>query len=500
MAGAVAVVGFASIGGVLFGLDQGNWGGAIVKEGFVKTFCEPHCGDLPLSECNCHDAKLFPSDYETWLQFSSGLLQGGAAVGALLVAPFLASRLGRRETMFVGAALTAAGVLPCMFVTSYSFFLMARFVAGVGVGNMTYALPMYIAEVAPAQIRGILGSMMQLSANIGQLFASVMNLNPGFQYWMSFSLPAFPAAVVAAGIFFFPMSPRFALLKFKRLQKPEEGIQRAKNSLKRLRGNEVEADKELWELQQAMEAETAEAPWSTLLTDKSILRRVLIANFLQWGQQFTGVNAILSYGPSIFIDAGVEFTGDHTQDGLIAAALVNLVLLCSVIGVMFVIDVWGRRFLLLLGGGIMFVSMTTAAVLAKMIDDMGNDPSMAETKKMYAYMLVGAICFYVIGFGPWGAIPWVYPSEIFPMDVKEKALSTSVFSQWSANCIIAIWCVGQVSSWGSWGTLAFYSVCCGVVLLMAAFFVPEIKGVRMEDMDSIFGARRTGPQEPLAEA
>jgi len=167
---------------------------------------------------------------------------------------------------------------------------------------------------------------------------------------------------------------------------------------------------------------------------------------------------------------------------------------------MFAIDVWGRRFLLLLGGGIMTVSMTVAAVLAKMIYDMGDDPSVEDTKKMYAYMLVGAICCYVIGFGSWGAIPWVYPSEIFPMDVKEKAVSTSVFSQWAANCVIAYWCVGQVSMWGSWGTLAFYAVCCGVVVTVTALVVPEIKGVRMEEMDTVFGARQTSAQERLAEA
>merc|ERR1711965_715467 len=117
------------------------------------------------------------------------------------------------------------------------------------------------------------------------------------------------------------------------------------------------------------------------------------------------------------------------------------------------------------------------------------------------YLLLAAICAYFFGFAiAWGGIPWVYPSEIFPMDVKEKALSTSVFSHWTANCIVAIWCISQVSSWGAWGTLAFYSACCGAVLVLTAVFVPETKGVPMEDMDSIFGARRNGPQEPLAEA
>merc|ERR1712070_449956 len=391
--------------------------------------------------------------------------------------------------------VTCLGVLPCMFLKTYAPFLIARFVAGLGVGNVTYALPMFISEVAPTQIRGILGSMMQLTVVCGVLFAACLNLIQKFPYFMAFSLPAYPAAIVALGIFFFPMSPRFALLKFKRLQQQDEGVKRAKDSLQRLRGNEVEADKELFELQQALETETQEAAWGTLFSDKSILKRVIIANMLQWGQQFTGVNAILSYGPAIFHDAGVPL------DPLVASVLVNFCMLLSTIAVMFVIDVWGRRILLLLGGGVMCVSMAVAAVLAKMINDMGTGPDVDEdTKKTYGLLLVVAVCIYAIGFGPWGVIPWVYPSEIFPMDVKEKAMSTSVFSQWIANFLIAFLVVQQVHALGAWGTLAFYAVCCGLVFLYVLVGVPEIKGVRMEDMETIFGTRTTGQQERLAEA
>lgn len=86
------------------------------------------------------------------------------------------------------------------------------------------------------------------------------------------------------------------------------------------------------------------------------------------------------------------------------------------------------------------------------------------------------------------------------MDVKEKAISTSVFSNWVANCLIAILVPIQTDAWFSWGTLLFYAVCCGVIVVVAALVVPEIKGVRIEDMESIFGARKTAPQERLAEA
>jgi len=177
-------------------------------------------------------------------------------------------------------------------------------------------------------------------------------------------------------------------------------------------------------------------------------------------------------------------------DPLVWAAIVNFFMLVSTIAVMFVIDVWGRRILLVMGGIVMTLSMGTAAILAKIIAD---NPDDTEGNKTLGLLLVVAVCIYAIGFGPWGAVPWVYPSEIFPMDVKEKAMSTSVCSQWGANFLIAFLVPLQVNKIDAWGTLAFYSVCCGLVVIYVALCVPEIKGVRMEDMESIFGARTTQP-------
>jgi len=503
MSGAIGVVGFASIGGILFGLDQGNWGGAIEKDQFKNIFCckdktggstEIDCiipgilvGDKDYHgtlDCGGGPNTSLPDDYNTFLQWGSALLQLGAAVGALVFAPFFAGRFGRRETMFTGAVVTCIGVAPCVFLRDRVPFLAARFVAGLGVGQITYALPIFISEVAPTEIRGVLGSVMQLTVVCGVLFASCLNLIKTFPYSLSFSLPIYPAAIVALGIFFFPMSPRFALLKFKVRQQPEEGVKRAKDSLKRLRGCDIAAEKELLELQHAMESEPEESPWSTLCSDKSIRKRVIVANMLQWGQQFTGVNAILSYGPTIFHQAGVS------GDPLVWAAIVNFFMLVSTIAVMFVIDVWGRRILLVMGGIVMTLSMGTAAILAKIIAD---NPDDTEGNKTLGLLLVVAVCIYAIGFGPWAAVPWVYPSEIFPMDVKEKAMSTSVCSQWGANFLIAFLVPLQVNKIDAWGTLAFYSVCCGLVVIYVALCVPEIKGVRMEDMESIFGARTTQP-------
>lgn len=485
MSGAVGVVAFASIGGILFGLDQGNWGGAISKRPFIDAFCHNPENWDNISEPNCSpDASASPQDYILFLQLASALLQLGAAIGALFVAPTLAGKLGRRETMFVGALVTIAGVIPLIFFTQRTIFLIFRVVAGFGVGMVTYALPMFISEVAPPAIRGVLGSMMQLTVVSGVLVASLLNLMDGFKYQISFSLPTYPAAILAMGIFFFPMSPRFALLKYMRLDKLEEGVTKAKASLMRLRGDEATVDLEIEDLQKALDEESEEASWRTLWVDKSIFRRLLIANLLQWGQQFTGVNAILSYGPTIFHDAGVPI------DPLVSAAIVNACMLVSTIFAMIVIDMWGRRLLLLAGGSLMCVSMGIAAILSKIISDKEADNPEADTLAL-GYGVLVSVCFYAFGFGPWGIIPWVYPSEIFPMDVKEKALSTSVGSQWLANFLIAFLVPGQVAGWGSWGTLAFYSICTVFILIWIVFCVPEIKGVRIEEMDAIFGPRTT---------
>ena len=95
--GTLGVVGFAAIGGILFGLDQGNWGGAIVREGFVEAFCrQTESGE------SCQNAQFLPPDYASFLSWGSALLQLGAAVGALAGGPLVAGRFGRREAMFVG--------------------------------------------------------------------------------------------------------------------------------------------------------------------------------------------------------------------------------------------------------------------------------------------------------------------------------------------------------------------------------------------------------------
>merc|ERR1740121_2228278 len=150
---------------------------------------------------------------------------------------------------------------------------------------------------------------------------------------------------------------------------------------------------------------------------------------------------------------------------------------------MVLIDRFGRRPLLLIGSGAMFLWMLFAAVIAIQMEVYDNHKG---TGMILLALLCGYISFFGIG---WGGVPWVYPSEIFPMDVKEMALSTSVGSQWLANFLIAYLVPLQTDEWGLPGTFAFYAVCLALNFAVVYFFIPETAQRELDDMDQIFGAR-----------
>merc|ERR1712048_1544385 len=199
------------------------------------------------------------------------------------------------------------------------------------------------------------------------------------------------------------------------------------------------------------EACAEEKSWSYILGNKSIMRRIVVASMLQWLQQFSGINAVLGYGPSIFADAGVPL------DPLFAQTVTNVVNFVFTIIMAYIIDILGRRILLLAGAVGMCISMLTAALMAQWVKQGQAEGTNTVT---YGWCLFIAVNAFMASFAiGWGGVPWVYPSEIFPMDCKEKALSVSVFFQWFANFFIATIVPIQMNWVGAPGTFAFYGIC-----------------------------------------
>merc|ERR1712203_384534 len=113
------------------------------------------------------------------------------------------------------------------------------------------------------------------------------------------------------------------------------------------------------------------------------------------------------------------------------------------------------------------------------------------------WMLLATVSSFVGSFAlGWGAVPWVYPAEIFPMDVKEKALSISVFTQWVANCAITALIQFQLEFLKAWGTFAFFAVCLAGILVYVLCCVPEVKGLTERDIENLFVTERHLPQPP----
>jgi sugar porter (SP) family MFS transporter len=313
----------------------------------------------------------------------------------------------------------------------------------------------------------------------GMLIATQLNALPIINYQMSFSLPLYPATIMCAFIFCFPQSPRFVLTKYARMHQSEEGEKKARAALLLLRGNEAAADFELNELREHLkeEEERPKGRWITLVRDPSIRKRVIIANGLQWMQQFTGINALLSYGPTMFQQAEMPLDPQYCQ------VIITVFNIIATIVMMFLIDKLGRRTLLLGGAAGMFVCMAASSRISYLIETHQEIDNLG-------IMLLLCLCGYIASFGiGWGGCPWVYPSEIFPMDVKEKAMSTSVGSQWLANFVIAFIVPLQVDYFRLWGTFLFYSFCLAANFAVVYLFVPETAGRELEEMDELFGPR-----------
>lgn len=464
-----------------------------MKPAFIKEFCADHewsdNGWPDDASCNpdnnkicdkaadCKDPMLEPAGYTTFKAFMGSLICLGSAFGAFLLAPPVA-KIGRRQCMWVGALIAFVSIVPqCGLVKNHNIFLLTRFLTGCGVGMITFALPIFISEVAPTEIRGTLGVTYQLVLMVGLLFATLVIAFDSVGYSLAFGLPLFPAVVLLLGIFSLPASPRELLVHALKpgLSDTERNklLAQAKDSMERLRATPEEAAAEFEKLQQDLVSEAKPAPWSKLWMDKSVRRRVVVANMLQWFQQFSGMNCLLVYGAEIFHGVGVPIPG------LWAGVICNT---CNFLGtgmMMFLIDRWGRRTLFHITTSCMSFFMILCGVLAY-----------GQTLFL-GWMLLLAAMMTNFGFAlGWGGGAWVYPTEIFPMDVKERAISTSVFSQYFGNFVVVF-----VSGWiskivGYSGTFFFFGICNAVGFVLCHIMVKETKGKTLEEVGALFGAEK----------
>lgn len=445
----------AAMGGLLFGYDWVVIGGA-------KPFYEPYFG--------------LAGEGQAWRAgwaMSSAL--AGCLAGALLSGA-IADRLGRKWLLAWAAFLFTASAVWTALAGTYAAFVWARILGGVGIGLASNVSPLYIAETSPAEIRGRLVSVNQLTIVIGVLAAQLVNLliynvaplaadasqeallgswNGRFGWRWMFAAEAVPAGLFLLLSLAIPESPRWLLKRGR----PAEALR----VLTRI-GGEAYACAEAADVEATLRGAHQAARVTELLKPR-LLSLVALGVFLAVFQQWCGINVIFNYAEEIFRSAGYDVSG--TMFNIVITGLVNLLFTFVAIRS---VDRWGRRPLMLLGaGGLCLTYALLGACYALRLQGLA----------VLVTVLV-AIAFYAMTLAP---VTWVLLSEIFPNRIRGAALSVCVSALWVACFALTVSFKPLNEALGAAGTFWFYGAVCLAGFAVMWLRVPETKGKTLEQIE-----------------
>lgn len=441
----------SAMGGLLFGYDWVVIGGA-------KPFYE-----------RFFDINNLPA-LQAWAM-SSALI--GCIAGALL-SGMLSDRYGRKLPLIIAALLFTVSALGTGLVSDFNLFIVFRMVGGVGIGLASALSPMYIAEVAPANMRGGFVSLNQFTIVVGILAAQIINMliaekvpadatdiyikeswNGQIGWRWMFMAEAVPAILFFILVMLVPESPRW-LVKAGRADK-------ALPTLTRIGGAEY-ARNEIENIRETLNDSSEKVNWHELIK-KSYRPILIIGVFLAVFQQWSGLNTVFNYADEIFRAAGYGVS--DTLFNIVITGSVNLVF---TLVAMFTVDKWGRKKLMLFGaaglaityillGSVYFFELKGVAVLS---------------------LVVIAIGVYAMSLAP---VVWVILSEIFPNRIRGAAMALATFALWVACFILTYTFPLLNASLGASGTFWVYAAICLISFVFLMKKLPETKGKSLEELE-----------------
>jgi MFS transporter, SP family, arabinose:H+ symporter len=385
----------------------------------------------------------------------------GTIIGAMS-AGIPGQRWGGRETLRVLAVFYVLSALGCAFAASWPMLLIARFIGGLGIGGSSVLGPVYIAELAPARLRGRLVGLFQINIVLGILLAYFSNyaiggLGLGANEWRwQFGVAAVPAILFLVMLFGIPPSSRWLVT--------QKRVDEARTVLQSMGAEDPET--ELREIVESIHLERAQTS-EPLFVWKYRLP-IFLAITIGMFNQLSGINAILYYLNDIFAAAGYsKISGD-----LQAVAIGAMNLVATLFG-MSLIDKLGRKTLLIIG------SVGTAFCLAGVARVFYT-----QTHQNYLlWLLVSYIAFFAVSQG---AVIWVYIGEVFPNRVRAKGQALGSSSHWIMNAIIAYTFPQVAKSSGAYPFI-FFAAMMVVQFFVVLFFYPETKNVSLEQMQRRLG-------------
>ncbi|MBO6169310.1 MAG: sugar porter family MFS transporter [Bacteroidales bacterium] len=441
----------AALGGILFGYDTAVISGttAIVKQQFGLS-----------------------TGLEGWYV-------GCALIGSIIgvaVAGILSDGLGRKKTMLISALMFSISAIGCAVCSDFTQLVLFRIIGGFGIGVVSIVSPIYISEVAVPEKRGTLVSLYQLAITIGFLLAYLVNYlilkgaeldaaDPSLvsrmmnnEYWRGMlGSETFPDLLFLIVIFFIPESPRWLIVKGRSAD--------ATRILERIYGSPQEAAAQL-ELTRASIAGEVKSEWKSLL-EPGIFKAVLIGSAIAILGQFMGVNAVLYYGPKIFMDAGLSGEGS-----LLSTVLVGVVNMLTTVIALLIIDKVGRKKLVWWGVG----GMIACLLMIGLYFALGTLPTWFLLVFFLLYVFCTAISI--------SAVVFVLLSEMYPNRVRGLAMSVAGLALW-----VGTYLIGQLTPWmletlTPAGTFFLFAFMCLPYLFIMWKWVPETTGKSLEEIEA----------------
>jgi sugar porter (SP) family MFS transporter len=458
----------AALGGLLFGFDTAVISGA--EQDLQKLF-QPVSGLSETAKSAWH-----------------GLLVASALIGTIVGAIASgrpADAIGRRATMKWIAVIYFISAIGTGLAWDWYSFVVFRFIGGLGVGGASVVSPMYIAEIAPAKVRGRLVALAQFNIVFGVLLAfcsnylisEVLPIAAEVQWRWMMGIMAFPAAAYFLLLFLTPRSPRWLLAK---------GYdQEARHVLQRVGVDEQvgSIDAEVAAIKQSLEV--SQNALSEPFFQRKYLRPIMLAVAIAAFNQLSGINAVWYFSKRIF-----ESVGYNSEDSLLASIGLGLINLVFTMAALLIIDNFGRRKLMLVGsiGYIVSLSATAWAFYAhsQLVETATGVERQIATSSGWLVMLSLLVFVSAHAFGQ-GAVIWVFISEIFPTAVRARGQALGSFTHWAFAAVIT-YTFPLIAERSGGHVFAFYAVCMVGQLLWVLFVMPETKGVSLEKIEQAMEA------------
>ncbi|RZU60634.1 sugar porter family MFS transporter [Zhihengliuella halotolerans] len=440
--GLVAMI--ATFGGLLFGYDTGVINGAL----------RPMSAELGLTA------------------FTEGVVTSSllfaAAIGAM-IGGRISDGWGRRRTILLLAVFFFVGAMCVVFAPGFAVLVVGRIILGLAVGGASTVVPVFLAELAPYEIRGSLAGRNELMIVIGQLAAFVINAIIGNVWgdidgvWrIMFAVAALPAIALFIGMLRMPESPRWLVAR--------GDIDGAESVLRMVRSTD-RADAELDDIRQsAAKDERSVNEGFGALKNKWFVRILLVGIGIGVFQQFTGINSIMYYGQTVLVESGFA-----EKMALVANIAPGVIAVVGGLIALRLMQTMDRRKTLLIGFTLTTVCHVLIGIFSIVLED-GN-PARPWVILILVVAFVGSMQTFL------NIAVWVLLSEIFPLRVRAFGMGVSVFCLWIANAFLGLYFPSLVEGVGITGTFFMFAGLGVLAIIFVQTQVPETRGITLEKVE-----------------